>query len=413
MTAEIIAVGTEILLGDILNTNSHYLSLELARLGVSVKHHTTVGDNWDRLEEAVNTALTRCDVVITSGGLGPTPDDITKEVCAKCLGKKLVTDEKALADITDYYNRSGRPMPENNVKQALVPEGATVFYNDNGTAPGCAITKGEKTVIILPGPPRELKPMFQKYCLPLLSTGKTLVSHNVHVIGKGESAVALELKDLFESENPTVAPYAKSGECRIRITAFAGTESEADALCTPVVEEVCRRLGSAVYGVDCGSVEQAVVNLLLEQGKTVACAESCTGGLVAKRITDISGSSAVFGFGAVTYANEAKVKMIGVSEDTLKAHGAVSEQTACEMARGVRKLAGASIGVATTGVAGPEGSELKPVGLCYVGLSTPEKTFAVKVLTGQNGSDCRAVNRLSFSTRALDLVRRELEGYSE
>lgn len=414
MNCEIIAVGTEILLGDILNTNSRFISLELAKLGIGVKYHTTVGDNPDRLAEAVKIAIKRCDTVITSGGLGPTPDDLTKEVCAKCLNVPMHLDEKALKSIKDYFLTTGRQMPENNVKQAYVPDGATVFYNENGTAPGCAYTVGEKTVINLPGPPAELVPMFKRYVVPMLAGDEAgvLVSHNIHIIGLGESKVAQLLCDLFDSENPTVAPYAKNGECRVRVTALGKDEKQAQDLCKSVKDDILARLGDNVYGVDCGSIENAVVTLLASKHKVLAVAESCTAGLISKRITDIAGASEVFHCGIVSYANEIKESELGVKHETLLEHGAVSEQVAKQMAFGVRILSGADIGVSTTGVAGPGCSEKKPAGLCYIGISTAENTYAIKVVTAQQGDNCRDINRTVFATKALDAVRRSLEkGY--
>ena len=412
MNCELIAVGTEILLGDILNTNARYMSLELAKIGVNVRYHSVVGDNPDRMRELISQALSRSDIVITCGGLGPTPDDLTKEICAECLGLELYLDEKALEQITAYYKRSGRTMPENNEKQAYMPRGAKVFYNENGTAPGCAVSANGKIIINLPGPPRELCPMFEKYVIPMLVTkgDGIFVSHNVGIIGVGESKVALMLSDLFEGVNPTAAPYAKTGECRIRVTGVGDSADEADRVCKPVIEEIRRRVGEDVYGVDEADIESVVVRLLSEQGKTIACAESCTGGLLAKRITDISGASAVFGYSIVSYANEIKRDRLGVSALTLERFGAVSEQTAAEMAQRARINGAADIGVSTTGIAGPTGgSEEKPVGLCYIGVSDSEKTEVVKVLSGLDKGECREANRVLFSTRALDLVRRRLE----
>lgn len=406
---EILSVGTEILLGDILNTNSRYLSVELAKLGISVLRHTTVGDNPERLAAAVKTALERSDIVIATGGLGPTQDDITREVCCEVMGFELTLDREIAEGIRRYFESKGLEMPESNLRQAYVPVGGTVFENLNGTAPGMGLKKNGKCVVILPGPPYEMAPMYQRCVVPFLAeySEGAIVSHTVRTMGIGESAMAEICADLLEKENPTVAPYAKKGEALLRVTAKAQSREEAEELCIPVIEEIKKRLGGCVYGVDSESIEQRVVELLKEKNMTVATAESCTAGYISKRITDIAGASSVFGYGAVTYSNEIKHKVLGVREETLAQFGAVSEQTAREMAAGIRRVSGADIGISVTGIAGPgsDGTD-KPVGLCYIALDTEDKQICEKIETGRND---REYNRYVTGSRALNLARIYME----
>lgn len=375
---EIICVGTELLLGEVVNTNAAHVSKVLAKFGISVYHHTVVGDNMQRLSEALELALSRSDLIILSGGLGPTYDDLTKETVAEKLGLSMHTDAAALENIEKFFATRGKgmcSMTKNNLKQAEVPDGATVLLNENGTAPGILIQQNGKVVIMLPGPPRELCPLMDGAVSDFLrkNTDCVIVSHNLHIIGMGESAVEETLKELMTSlENPTVAPYAGDGEMRIRITAKAKDSESGETLCAEVTEKIKKSpVGKFIYGIDVGSTESAVVAALAENGLTLATAESCTGGLIAKRITDIPGSSTVFMGSCVTYSNSAKVSLIGVKEETLKAYGAVSEQTAAEMAKGVRLALGTDIGVSTTGIAGPGGgTPQKPVGTIFVGISS-------------------------------------------
>ncbi len=406
---EILSVGTEILLGDILNTNSRYLSLELAKLGISVLRHTTVGDNAERLSAALKTALERSDIVIATGGLGPTQDDITRDVCCEVMGFELELD-KAIADkIKAYFISKSLEMPESNLRQAYVPVGGTVFENNHGTAPGLGLKKSGKCVVILPGPPYEMAPMYHESVVPFLAEycDGAIVSHTVRTMGIGESAMAEIVDDLLQNQNPTVAPYAKKGEALLRVTAKAHSEAEAEGLCKPVIEEINRRIGEYVYGIDSESIEQRVVELLKEQGLTLATAESCTAGYISKRITDISGASSVFEFGAVTYSNEIKEKILGVSKDTLIKYGAVSEQTAREMAAGIRRVSGADIGISVTGIAGPDSDGTnKPVGLSFIAIDTEGVQAFEKIETGKND---REYNRYVSASRALNLARKYLE----
>ncbi len=410
MIAEIIAVGTELLLGDVQDTNSTWLSRRLAMLGIAVHHRQTLGDNPTRLKDAVETARSRADIVILCGGLGPTPDDLTKECACEVFGAELTLHEESLLRMRTYFEKSGRVMTDNNKKQAMLPVGATVFQNDHGTAPGCALEKDGKHLLLLPGPPRELKPMFDDAAVPYLLplTDGVLCSRTVRVFGLGESAAAAMVAPLLDSENPTVAPYAKTGEMYFRVTAHAATEAEAASLCAPMTEELCRILGDAVYGVDVASLEEAVVKGLTAANKTVATAESCTGGLVSERLTSVSGASAVFSCGVTAYSGDVKHALLGVPQAVIDRTGTVSADTACAMARGVRRLAGADYGVAVTGSAGPSPCEGKPVGTVFVALSSSEGEF-VRPLNLTHRRD-RDYIRTVAASHALDMVRVALGG---
>ncbi len=411
-SAEILCVGTELLLGDIVNTDAAFISRRLAALGINQYYQGVVGDNPARLEYALTLSLERSDLVILTGGLGPTYDDLTKETAARLMGRKLYMHEESLARMMARMNRYGHPITENNKKQALMPEGAVVFKNNYGTAPGLAIEDEEKgkIIILLPGPPRECEPMFSEEVEPYLRgfSDHILFSKNVNIFGMGESKVEDTLRDLMTgSTNPTLAPYAKDGEVLLRVTASGKNEAECAELCDKMIEKIrAAEVGAYIYGVDAGSLENALVSLLTERKLHIACAESCTGGLVAKRITNVSGASAVLDGSIVTYSNEVKEKFVNVSRETLEAHGAVSRETAIEMARGVRKLFGADVGVSTTGIAGPTGgTPEKPVGTVFVGVST-ESFEEVRELHVGNGLQPREYVRHVSSSNALDLARR-------
>ena len=385
-SAEILCVGTELLLGDIVNTNAAFLSARLADLGINVYRHTAVGDNPERLRRALSLAIDENDLVITSGGLGPTYDDLTKETVADFFGRKMYLHEESLTRIEAYFSRTGRVMTENNKKQAMMPEGATVFTNNYGTAPALVLYNEEKnkTVIMLPGPPNELVPIFNEEVEPYLHSRREtmLISHNVNIFGMGESSVETALAGLMQNaHNPTVAPYCKEGEVRLRVTAKAKSKEEADRMCESMIENIfATEVGKYIYGVDADTLENAVVKHLKEKGLTLSAAESCTGGLIAKRMTDVAGSSEVFLGGCVTYTNEVKMKLVGVRAETLEKYGAVSKETAAEMARGVRLALGTDIGVSTTGIAGPGGgTEETPVGTVFVGISTEEGEYVKKL----------------------------------
>lgn len=411
MNAEIISVGTELLLGHTINTDASFVARELSAIGVNLLFACTVGDNPGRLRAALEEALGRSDVVITTGGLGPTDDDLTKETIADVAGVPLVEHEDSLRRLEAYFK--GRPFGKNQRKQVLLPEGSTAFPNDIGTAPGCGVrTATGRIIVMLPGPPSELVPMLQHYVVPFLSGENHAVIHSsmIRTFGLGEGAGALKIADLTDAANPTAATYAKENEMFVRVTARADSDEEAEALCRPVVEEICRRYGDVVYGVDVDNLESMVVRLLRERGLFVATAESCTGGLVAKRITDVPGASDVFGMGLVTYANEAKMKLLGVPAALLEAHGAVSEPVARAMAEGVRAVSGSDIGIGITGVAGPTGgTPEKPVGLIYIALSAGERTF-VRKMTPPGRVHSRIWLRERAASTALDMVRRHLCG---
>lgn len=402
---ELISVGTEILLGDILNTDAQFLSIELARLGISVIHQSTVGDNRERLLAQLKEAADRSDIIILSGGLGPTPDDLTKEVCCEFFGKKMFLHEPTVEKIKTYFSTKGMKMAQNNLKQAMLPKDCVIFPNDNGTAPGMAIEKDGVHILVLPGPPRELMPMFRNCAVPYLMqfSDRIIVSHNIRTFGIGESLMAERVNDLFDAENPTVAPYAKDGEALLRVTAMARTKEEAENLCKPVINEIKNRLDGFVYGVDYTCIEEAVIEKLKEKHMKVATAESCTGGLIAKRITDVPGASEVFDCGIISYANEIKHRVLGVSEDDLNKYGAVSEPVARQMAQGALKVSGADIAVSVTGIAGPDSdSTNKPVGLVYIGLADRDNVWVRELRTSRKD---RSYNRYVSASNALNMIR--------
>lgn len=412
MNAEILTVGTELLLGDILNSNSQFLSRELAAYGINTLYQSTVGDNGERLESALILALSRCDLVILTGGLGPTEDDLTRETVAKVLELPLVFHEEINTRIRDYFERAGKEYTENNRKQAMLPEGCTVFQNDHGTAPGCAVEWQGKCVILLPGPPRELMPMFLTYAAPYLQrfSGVTIRSHTVGVFGIPESAVDEHLHDLMENDNPTLAPYAKDGEVLLRVTAKAESAEAADELCRPVIQEIRDRLGVAVYGVDTGGLARTVVELLKKRDVKIATAESCTAGLLSGKLTEIPGASQVFECGVSAYSAEIKHQVLGVPEALLEAQGTVSPDVAAAMARGARRVGDADIGIGITGVAGPDPSEGKEVGTVYVALADDRRVWVKRIFAGGEIKDREQV-RNAATLYALDMARRYLEVY--
>ena len=411
MRAEIISVGTELLLGHTVNADAAHVARELSALGVDLLQVQTLGDNGPRLEAALREALGRAEVVITTGGLGPTDDDLTKETVARVANVPLEEDADSLARLREYFG--SRPMSSNQRKQALLPLGATAFPNAVGTAPGCAGPVGAKGwVLMLPGPPSELLPMLRQSVVPFLADkgGAVIASFMVRSFGLGEGAAALRIAELTDKANPTAATYAGDCEMFVRVTAKAPDVDAARALALPVVEEVRRRLGSVVYGVNVESLEAVVVAELIRQGKTVATAESCTGGLLAKRITDRPGASQIFGYGLVTYANAAKMRLLGVPEDMLRVHGAVSPEVARCMAQQARREYGADFGLGITGVAGPDGgTPAKPAGLVYVALSDAQHVW-LRVMRPQGRYLGRERTRRLASSHALDMLRRCLAG---
>ena len=410
MVCELISVGTELLLGNIVNTNTQFLAEKCALLGLSMYHQVTVGDNRERLTQVIRTALDRSDIVILTGGLGPTEDDLTKEVCAEVMGFSLAEDPHTRQMIESYFkNNIYKEIPDNNWKQAIVPQGAIVLDNHNGTAPGLILEKDNKTVILLPGPPNELIPLFNEQVYPYLEKLRPEVirSQMVKVCGIGESQVEDKLLDLIDSQtNPTIATYAKTGEVHLRITASAATTEEADSMIKPVVKEIKKRLGDAVYSTkENESLEMAVVRLLKKNGLTVTTAESCTGGMLAARLVNVPGVSDVYREGYITYSNKAKRRLLDVNKSTLKKYGAVSEQTAREMAIGGVFANGADVCVATTGIAGPDGgTEEKPVGLVYISCYLKDKVTVERFQFKGN----REKIREQTVVKALDLLRRSI-----
>ena len=380
MVVELICVGTELLLGNIVNTNAAYLSEKCALLGLSMYHQTVVGDNAERLKESLETALNRSDVVILSGGLGPTQDDLTKETAAEVMDIPLKEDPHSRERIEEYFKNSQyKVITDNNWKQALVPEGAIVLDNENGTAPGIIMEKNGKSVILLPGPPGELIPMFEGKVYDYLNKlqPEIIYSTMVRICGLGESFVENEIRDLIDNQtNPTIATYAKIGQVDLRVTAKAASEKEAAKLAKPMLKELVKRFGDHIYTMDeHKSLEEVIVHFLKERSLTLTTAESCTGGMIAARITDVPGASEVFKQGLVTYSNRAKRKLLDVKKTTLKEYGAVSEKTAKEMAKNGAFITGSDACVSVTGTAGPTGgTEEKPVGLVYIGCCYNNKT---------------------------------------
>lgn len=410
MNAEIIAVGTEILLGDIVNTNAQYISRELANLGINVYKQEVVGDNEERVLESFKNAFENSDIIITTGGLGPTPDDLTKEMAAKYFNKELVLHKESYENLKKFFDKGGRELVGSNEKQVYFPKDAIVLKNDYGTAPG-AIIEGDngKKIVVLPGPPREMKPMFDNYVVPYLKqfTDSVLVSKVLRTFGIGESRMAEIVNDLIVNQtNPTVAPYAKDIEAILRITAKAKDEKEAEKLIKPVEKEIRSRLEEYIYGEGETSLEEVVGELLVKKGIKIATAESCTGGMVAEKLINYPGISESFLEGAVTYSNEAKMKRLGVKKETLDKYGAVSEETAREMAEGIAKAAGADLGVSTTGIAGPGGGTAeKPVGLVYIGVYYKGNCLVKEF----NFTGDRNRVRVRTTMSALDLVRRTIK----
>ncbi|RDY24677.1 competence/damage-inducible protein A [Romboutsia maritimum] len=383
MKAEIISVGTEILLGDIVNTNSQFLAKELASIGVEVYYQQTVGDNEDRLIKCFEESLKRSDIVITTGGLGPTDDDMTKEVAAKYFNQKLELHNPSWDKINLYFNKINKVPTENNKKQAYFPKDAIILENNNGTAPGAILKKDNKTIIILPGPPREMVAMFNESVKPYLInlTEDVIISKTIKVYGIGESRLEIKLQDILKKQsNPTVALYAKEMAVDIRVTAKAENEDKALSLIKPVIENIKSILKNSIYGEDDETLEDSVAKILVDKNLKIAVAESCTGGMVSSQLINYPGISSIFMEGCVTYSNEAKMERLGVKRETLNKFGAVSEETAIEMAQGVSKTFNTNIGLSTTGIAGPEGgTKDKPVGLVYIGIYINGQTIVKKL----------------------------------
>lgn len=381
MIAEILSIGTELIMGQIVNGDAQYLSRELAALGITVHHHTTVGDNPARIRAALSLALSRADIVITTGGLGPTEDDLSKEIVAEYFGLQMAEDAGALAAMERFFAAMHREMAPNNRRQARFAEGAIILSNARGTAPGCIVERDGKCVIQLPGPPNELQGMFESSVEPYVrgKSAGSITSRYLRIFGMGESDVAMRVRDLIAAQDAvTIAPYCSTGEVQLRVTAKADTPEQARAAIAPVEAALLARLGDVVYAVSDtaeDSLARHTVQALLRGGRTVAVAESCTGGMVTAALVDVPGVSAALLEGRIAYSNDAKVRGLGVSPEIIEAYGAVSEQTARQMAEGLRAIAGTDIAVSTTGIAGPDGgSEEKPVGLVYVAVASPAYT---------------------------------------
>ena len=407
---EIISVGTELLLGHVTNTDARDISERLSKIGINVKYHTVVGDNPERLRQCVETAKSRADIIITTGGLGPTCDDLTKQILAEAFGLRLVENKAEREGLYDYI-RYGKKFTDNNFTQAMLPEGCTVFHNNCGTAPGCGFEKDGKIVVMIPGPPKECNAMFRESALPYLRklSEELIVSHSVRIFGLGESSV----DDIFAEEmnrmtNPTMAPYAKECDCLLQITAKAKSVDEAEKMIAPVMEHVMQRLGDVVYGVDVECIEESVIKLLREKNMTFSAAESCTGGELAKRFTDMPGASAFFKGGVVTYTNEAKAKLLGIDPALIEEKGAVSYEVAKAMAENVRALLGTDIGVGVTGLAGPDGDGVHEVGTVFVSLAVEGETFVKELHTGAMRT--RSFIRRMAGNHIYDMMRRWLSG---
>lgn len=408
MIAEILSVGTELLLGDIVNTNAAFLSQKCAELGIAVYNHTVVGDNPKRLQCAFEIARTRSDLVLLTGGLGPTYDDLTKETIAEYLGIPMVFNQTEMDKITDYFAKLGKPISGNNKKQAYIPKDAILFNNDFGTASGICIEKEQKIAILLPGPPSEMQSMFMGYVYDYLKSlsNTTLLSKNIRIFGIGEAQVEQDLYDLMlKGKNPTLAPYAKDGEVLLRVSAYGNSTKEAQVLLEPIMKQIEEKIGDFIYGIDVETLEEVLVQKLMQLGKKIATAESCTGGLISKRITDIPNSSKVLECGICAYSNAVKTQLLGVPSNLLEKFGAVSEQIALEMAQGVRKLTNADIGISSTGIAGPDGGTTeKPVGLVYVAICADNYHKVLKLTLNPTQKTDREKIRYLSASHALHLV---------
>ena len=409
MKTAILSIGTELLFGQITNTNTVYLSQKLNMLGYDVMYHYTVGDNPERVRDMIRLAFQDCDLVITTGGLGPTQDDLTKEMVCQVMGDELVMMDEVMSELESYFEKLGRPMTENNKKQAYVPSRAEVFINHEGSAPGFALEKDGKYVICMPGPPREMTSMFEDSVMTYLqSMSEDVIYYRMlRAFGIGESALETKLLDLIDDQtDPTLATYAKEGECSLRIASKRKTEAEAREAVDEMVEKVKERVGEFIYSCDDEELVQVVCRKLMEKGLTLSSAESCTGGKFAAAVTDIPGISAVFQRGLVTYSNQAKMDELGVKAETLEKYGAVSEETAMEMVEGLRRVSGSDVCVSVTGIAGPGGgSDAKPVGLVYIGFVYGDKKLCRKL---QTGDDSRQWNRQYSLLSMLDIINKNI-----
>lgn len=410
MNAEIISVGTELLLGETINTDAADVAQLLSEFGINVFWQTVVGDNPGRLEEVVRRAKECSDMIITTGGLGPTCDDLTKETVAAAFGKKLVLNKEEEARLRGLYQERNTYMTENHLQQVMLPEGCTVLVNDWGTAPGCAFEADGCLVIMLPGPPLECGPMLEHRVRPLLEarSDSLILSHNVRIFGIGEGTMEYQLRDLMnEMTNPTLAPYAKEGECLVRVTAKARTKAEAEAMIAPWVQRVRDELGEFAYGVDSENIQSYAMQSLIRSGKTISVAESCTGGLVGDLMTNTPGASGVFLGGVIVYTDEMKQKLLGVDAECLEQFGAVSHETAVQMAEKCRARLGTDLAISLTGLASPGDDGVHTVGTVFVALAAPEGTY-VRRLYKDKWSRERIKH--AAANHAFDMIRRYLEG---
>ena len=410
MNAEIISVGTELLLGETINTDAADVARLLSEFGINVFWQTVVGDNPGRLEQIVRRAKERSDMIITTGGLGPTCDDLTKETVAAAFGKKLVLNKEEEARLRGLYKERNTYMTENHLQQVMLPEGCTVLVNDWGTAPGCAFEAEGCLVIMLPGPPLECGPMLEHRVRPLLEarSDSLILSHSVRIFGIGEGTMEYQLRDLMnEMTNPTLAPYAKEGECLVRITAKARTKAEAEEMIAPWIQRVRDELGVFAYGVDSDNIQSYAMNRLIESGKTISVAESCTGGLVGDLMTNTPGASGVFLGGVIVYTDEMKMQLLGVDAECLQKHGAVSHETAVQMAEKCRARLGTDLALSVTGLAGPGDDGVHTVGTVFVALAAPEGTYVRRLYKDKWG---RERIKHAAANHAFDMIRRYLEG---
>ena len=412
--AEILSVGTEILLGHTTNTDARDISLMLSEIGINVKYHTVVGDNPQRLRDCIGIARRRADIIISTGGLGPTCDDLTKQILASEFGLELIMNEDEKANLYDYLTNKGysKELTENNLKQAMLPAGCTIFHNNWGTAPGCAFKAADGTIVLmLPGPPKECNAMFRACAMPYLRSlsDEQIVSHAIHVFGMSESAMDQIFRDEMNvMTNPTMAPYAKESDCLLQVTAKAESVEKAEELMKPVIDHVKDVLGDLIFGIDVDTVEESVMQLLREKKMTFSAAESCTGGELAKRFTDIPGASEFFLGGVVTYTNEAKSKLLGIDPKLIEEKTAVSREVAKEMAERVRTLLGTDMGVGVTGLAGPDGDGVHEVGTVFVSLATQDATSVRELHVGDRRP--RSYVRRVSGNYIFDMMRRYLQG---
>lgn len=409
MICEILSVGTELLLGDITDTNATFLSRRLREMGVMIYHRTTCGDNAARLSEAMQRALSRSDLVVVTGGLGPTYDDITREVASELLEMPLSLNDEVVERLQNFFRLRGREMTENNLRQAMVPEGGVVLQNDWGTAPGLWLEKKGKILVLLPGVPSEMKALFTHRVAPLLAQKikGAFANRILHFYGIGESAADALLSDLMQKgKNPTIAPYAKSGEMELHVTAFADTAEKAEDMCRLAKGEILSRMGGYYYGEGKTSLEKEVVTLLKKKGLTIATAESCTGGLLSQRLTSVAGASAVLGFGLCAYSEETKRKVLGVPDEVLARDGVYSEACALAMAEGARTLSGSRIGVGITGLAGPDGGTREnPVGTVYIAVVTDDCKVVRRGFFGMQGAGREGIRHRAASFALAEILR--------